>query len=114
MLRKFTYSFWLHVILVDKIIAVVSSMPKNNAYSRPLIVILITIELFAMPSFSQENDKYYHQGFSVGPGVVVSEKPYKGLDLKTHVIPFFMYESQYFYVTLHQSHQLNQDELEGI
>ena len=55
-------------------------MKKTNKLGKSLIVTIITIELLAMSAFAQDENVGYRNGFSAGPGVVVSDKPYKGMD----------------------------------
>jgi outer membrane protein len=65
--------------------------------TKNCILLLITIEVFAISCFAKDYGTHYHHGFSVGPGVVVSGKPYKGVDPETHVFPFVMYQARDFY-----------------
>jgi len=73
-------------------------MKKTNKLIKSLIVILITIELFAVAALAQDENDGHHNGLSAGPGVVVSDKPYKGMGAETNVFPFIMYQGQNFYI----------------
>lgn len=73
-------------------------MKKTNKLIKSLIVALITIEPFAVSALAQDENGGYHNGFSAGPGVLVSDKPYKGMGTETNVFPFIMYQGQNFYL----------------
>jgi outer membrane protein len=72
---------------------------KNSAILiKSLLVIFVTIGLLSVSARADDQDKDYQDGFSVGPGVVISDKPYKGMDTDTNVFPFIMYQGQNFYL----------------
>ena len=61
-------------------------MKKTNKLGKSLIVIIVTVELFTISALAQDENVGYRNGFSAGPGVVVSDKPYKGMDTETKQI----------------------------
>ena len=71
---------------------------KTKELSKSLIFIVVTVQLLTMSAFAQDKNEGYHNGFSAGPGIVVSDKPYKGMDTETNVFPFIMYQGQNFYL----------------
>ena len=73
-------------------------MKKTDKLGKLLIVILVTVELFTISAIAQDENDGYRNGFSAGPGVIVSDKPYKGIGTETHVFPFVMYHGQFFYL----------------
>ena len=73
-------------------------MKKTDKLGKSLLVILVTFALFTISAIAQDENEGYHNGFSAGPGVIVSDKPYKGMGTETHVFPFVMYQGQNFYL----------------
>ena len=63
-----------------------------------LIAVLIIAELFTISVFADKKAGGPPTGFSAGPGVIISDKPYKGMDTETNAFPFFMYEGEDFYL----------------
>ena len=54
-------------------------MNKTKKLGKSLIVIIVTTELFTISAVAKEENDVYQNGFSAGPGVLVSDKPYKGM-----------------------------------
>lgn len=73
-------------------------MKKTNKFGKSLIVIIVTVELCTISALAQDENDGYKNGFSAGPGIVFSDKPYKGMGTKTNVFPFIMYQGQNFYL----------------
>ena len=73
-------------------------MIKTKELIKSLLVILVIVELFTISAAAQEENDTYQTGFYAGPGVVVSDKPHKGMGTETRVFPFVMYQGRNFYL----------------
>lgn len=66
-----------------------------NILKKAFGSVLFAIFLFSgTQSFAEPPEQ---NGFSVGPGVVIADKAYKGFDTETTVFPFIMYQSNRWY-----------------
>ena len=57
-------------------------MKNATILVKSLVVILVTIGSFSVSARADDQGKDYKNGFSAGPGVVVSDKPF--IDVATH------------------------------
>jgi len=93
-------------------------MTKPEKLFHLSIVTAMAIGLFAVSALAQDENDGYRAAFSAGPGVVISDKPYKGMGTETHVFPFIMYQGRSVYLrgpnlgyTLYDTDKLTVDAL---
>ncbi|MBI9018198.1 MAG: MipA/OmpV family protein [Phycisphaerae bacterium] len=61
-----------------------------------LIALIILFTCQQLPA--QDNSQPSRYGFSMGPGVIISDKPYKGMDARVNAFPFISYQGPDFYL----------------
>ncbi len=80
-------------------------MTKTKNILKMLILVFLIVEMLSLPSFGQgrpaftkgKRPSFKQSGYLAGPGMIISNKPYKGMKTETKFFPFVMYQKDNFY-----------------
>ena len=73
-------------------------MKSTTRLIKSILAMLIATNFCSVSAFAEGDLRNNHEGVSAGPGVVVSDTPYKGTGTKTHIFPFVIYQGRHIYL----------------